>query len=57
MVANIYLRDSGFFIFIDICFENDIRIEGPFISFRTKLNKIFLIKTKFTNIDKGGCKV
>ena len=41
-----YLRDSGFFIFIDICFEIDIRKEVPLTSFKSKLNKIFFIRTK-----------
>ena len=30
------MRNSGFFIFIDIRFEIDIRNEGPLIAFRTK---------------------
>ena len=47
LVANIYLRESGFFIFIDICYEIDIRKEGPLIILKSKLSKIFFIKTKF----------
>ena len=58
LVANIeYLRDSGFFIFIDICFEIDTGKEVPLISFKSKLNRIFYIRTKVYHIDKGGCQV
>ena len=54
-VANIkYLKDSGFFIFTDICFEINIRKEVPLISFKSKLTKIFFIGTVY-HIDKGGC--
>ena len=41
------LRGSGFFIFIDICFEIDIGKEVPLISFKSKLNRNFFITTKF----------
>ena len=54
-MTNIYLRDSGFLIFIVVCFEIDNKKEGPLISLRTELNTIFFIKTKFTYIDEGGC--
>ena len=46
LVANIYLRESGSFIFIDICYEIDIRKEEPPIIL-SKLSNIFFIKTKF----------
>ena len=48
LVANVYyLRELGFFIFIDICYEIDIRKERPLIILKSKLSKIFFIKTKF----------
>ena len=46
-----YLRDSGFFIFIYICFEIDIGKEVPLISSDSKLNRIFFIRTKFIKVD------
>ena len=36
------MRDSRFFIFIDICFEIDSRKEVPLTSFESKLNRIYL---------------
>ena len=53
LVSNmLYPRDSGFFTFIDIYFEIDIRKKVPHISFKRKLNR-----NKVFHIDKGGCRV
>ena len=41
------MRGSGFFTFIDICFETDIGKEVTLISFKSKLDRIFFITTKF----------